>query len=187
MTQLSAALSRTFELGEISALGVKASSTIYTGSAVGIVPSSTGAGYARQLTAADIFAGFAVDDAVGTAADGGVSVKVRTKGKVVLTITSVAVTDIGKPVFASDGDTFTLTQSTNTYIGRLVRVDAANLGVVSFDADKPLGLIAPLTDSSGGTASDTIADVPGAYTEATLANQIASLAAKINGIIRQIT
>lgn len=43
--------------------------------------------------------------------------------------------------------------------------------------------VALLTDNSGGTASDTIADVPGTYTEATLANQIASLAAKINAIL----
>ena len=40
-----------------------------------------------------------------------------------------------------------------------------------------------LTDNSGGTPSNTIADVPGSYTEATLANQIASLAGKINEII----
>lgn len=40
-----------------------------------------------------------------------------------------------------------------------------------------------LTDNSGGTASDTIVDVPAAYAETTLANQIASLAAKINAII----
>lgn len=43
--------------------------------------------------------------------------------------------------------------------------------------------ITPLTDNTGGTASDTLADVPAAYTEATLANQLASLAAKINSII----
>lgn len=43
--------------------------------------------------------------------------------------------------------------------------------------------ITVLTDNSGGTASDTIADVPGSYTEATLANQIASLAAKINELV----
>lgn len=43
--------------------------------------------------------------------------------------------------------------------------------------------ITPLTDNSGGTASDTIADVPATYTEATLANQIASMAAKINELI----
>ena len=43
--------------------------------------------------------------------------------------------------------------------------------------------IASLTDNTGGTASDTLADVPGTYTEATLANQLASLAAKINLIL----
>lgn len=43
--------------------------------------------------------------------------------------------------------------------------------------------ITVLTDNSGGTASDTIADVPGSYTEATLANQIASMTAKINALI----
>lgn len=43
--------------------------------------------------------------------------------------------------------------------------------------------IVALTDNSGGTASDTIADVPGTYTEATLANQIASLTAKINELV----
>lgn len=40
-----------------------------------------------------------------------------------------------------------------------------------------------LTDSSGGTPSNTIVDVPASYTEATLANQIASLTAKVNAII----
>lgn len=43
--------------------------------------------------------------------------------------------------------------------------------------------ITVLTDNSGGTASNTIADVPASYTEATLANQIASLAAKINELV----
>jgi hypothetical protein len=63
-----------------------------------------------------------------------------------------------------------------------------NLGIVEYDATRGGigGQITELTDSSGGTASDTIADVPGAYAEATLANQIASLAAKINAIIRQL-
>jgi len=55
-----------------------------------------------------------------------------------------------------------------------------------FDEDKgawaQAAAIVALTDSSGGTPSDTIVDVPAAYTEATLANQIASLATKINAI-----
>lgn len=44
-------------------------------------------------------------------------------------------------------------------------------------------VIPNLVDNSGGVASDTIADVPAAYTEATLANQIASLTAKVNLIL----
>lgn len=40
-----------------------------------------------------------------------------------------------------------------------------------------------LTDSSGGTPGNTIADVPASYTEATLANQLSSLAAKINAVV----
>lgn len=43
--------------------------------------------------------------------------------------------------------------------------------------------IVSLTDSSGGTAADTIADVPASYTEATLANQLASLTRKMNEVI----
>jgi hypothetical protein len=43
--------------------------------------------------------------------------------------------------------------------------------------------ITSLTNNSGGSASNTIADVPAAYDETTMANTIASLAAKINEII----
>lgn len=50
-------------------------------------------------------------------------------------------------------------------------------------AKTQVAALVALTDSSGGTASNTIADVPGAYNEATLANQIASLTAKVNAII----
>lgn len=46
-----------------------------------------------------------------------------------------------------------------------------------------IAALVALTDSSGGTAGNTIVDVPGTYTEATLANQLASLTAKVNAII----
>ncbi len=45
-----------------------------------------------------------------------------------------------------------------------------------------LKAIATLTDSSGGTPSATIVDVPASYTEATLANQLASLTARVNAL-----
>jgi hypothetical protein len=43
--------------------------------------------------------------------------------------------------------------------------------------------IASLTDSSGGTASDTLAAITGSYVEATVENTVASLARKINQIL----
>lgn len=50
-------------------------------------------------------------------------------------------------------------------------------------AKTQIAALVALTDNTGGTPSDTLADVPASYTEATLANQLASLTAKVNAII----
>ena len=42
--------------------------------------------------------------------------------------------------------------------------------------------IGQLTDSSGGTASSTIAAIGGTYSQSEVANAIASLAAKVNAL-----
>jgi predicted RecA/RadA family phage recombinase len=187
MAQLTAAKARIYEQGDQADYGVRASQAIYEGSVVGLVPSSTGAGYARQLEAGDIFVGFAMLDVAAPAADGGALVRVRQRGKIVVPLTSVAVTDIGKPVYASDGDTFTLTAGSNTHVGRVARVDGTNSAVVEFDASNgSLGAVTELTDSSGGTAADTIAAIGGSYNQAEVRNAVASLAAKINAILRQL-
>lgn len=87
-------------------------------------------------------------------------------------------------VINQGADTFTLAYGASSVV--LTYKDATSL-----PAGKQLTLQIPLadyedltllTDNSGGTASDTLADVPAAYTEATLANQIASLAAKVNAV-----
>ena len=48
-----------------------------------------------------------------------------------------------------------------------------------------VGRVARLVDSSGGTASptSTVVDAPAAYAEATMANQLATIVAAVNGII----
>lgn len=46
--------------------------------------------------------------------------------------------------------------------------------------------ITPLTDNSGGVVSNTIAAVTGSYVEATMENQAASFAGKINELVAQI-
>jgi len=183
MTQLTAALSRTYLQGDLDDLPVKATSAIFEGTAIGFV-----SGYHRQLAATDEFAGFAMLDVASVATDGLANVRVRKRGRIVLTITSVAVTDIGKAVFATDGNAFTLTQGSAAHVGRVVGVYGTNLAVVAFDANRAGlgGQIAELTDSSGGTASDPLAAITGSYVEATIENTVASLAAKINAIIRAL-
>lgn len=43
--------------------------------------------------------------------------------------------------------------------------------------------ITDLTDNSGGTPADTIAAIGGTYSQAEVANAVASLAAKVNALI----
>lgn len=180
MTTLAADSPRVYELGEHNDLPVIASDIIYEGAAVG----DNGSGYARPLVAADPFRGFAtakVDNASGSAGDK--YVRVRQKGQIQLAISSLAITDVGKAVYASDDDTFTLTASTNSFVGRVKRWVSTGVGIVEFDASKGvLGQVVALTDSSGGTASDTIAAIGGTYSQTEVRNAVASLAAKINAI-----
>lgn len=157
MAALSADTQRKYEYGEFSDLPVKASSTIYRGDTVGMT-----SGYARQLVAGDLFAGFASAKAVGTGSDGGAKVNVIRDGLIELAVTSLAVTDIGKAVWASDSNTFSLTPSTGTRIGVVARFVSTGIGLVKFSASRVSGAggIVPLTDSSGGAAAnDTIGAV----------------------------
>lgn len=183
MTTLAKDTPRDYELGEMNEFPVIASDIIYEGAAVSL----NGSGYARPLTAGDKFLGFAeqnVDNSIGAAGDK--RVRVRTHGLVRLSVGSVAITDVSKPVFASDDDTFVLTQSTNTHIGRVHRFESSGVCVVAFDADKGAsGALTELTDNSGGTPATTIAAIGGSYSQTEVANAIASLAAQVNALIRQ--
>lgn len=180
MTTLAADVARPFELGDRNHYPVIASDIVYEGAAVG----DNGSGYARPLTAGDPFRGFAVAKADNSAgAAGAVRVEVRHKGRVQLAVGSAAITDVGKPVYASDDATFTLTATSNSYIGRIVRFISTGVVIVEFDAAKGvLGSFTALTDSSGGTAADTIDAIGGTYSQAEVRNAVASLAAKINAL-----
>lgn len=132
MTTLAASKARDFVLGELQDLPVIAADIIYEGAAVG----ENGSGYFRPLVAADPFAGFAqstVDNSAGAA--GEKNVRVRTRGRVILSVTGVtAVTDEGATVYASDDDTFTLTSTSNTAIGKVVRYISGTTVEVYFEA-----------------------------------------------------
>jgi hypothetical protein len=119
---------RNFGWGNVTQYPVLANATIYEGAAVGL-----SSGYARALTAGDAFLGFACGKVVGTAANGGAVAHVFRAGVVDLTITSVAVTDVGKCVYASDDGTFTLTQTTSSYIGQVEKYVTTNTATVTFE------------------------------------------------------
>ena len=62
-------------------------------------------------------------------------VRVRTRGRVILSVTGVtAVTDEGSTVYASDDDTFTLTSTSNTAIGKVTRYISGTTVEVYFEA-----------------------------------------------------
>lgn len=128
---LSADTPRAYELGTVNKVPVSASTLIYEGAAVGIT-----SGYARGLVAGDDFLGFARGraDNSAVATDGAIGCEVYSKGLIELTITGVAVTDVGLPVYASADGTFTLTQGSNSYIGLVYRYVKANTAVVAFCA-----------------------------------------------------
>lgn len=182
MTTLAADAPREFYQGDFHDFPVIASDIIYKGAAVG----DNGSGYARPLAAGDPFRGFAdykVDNSTGAA--GNKYVRCRTRGRIKLAISSLAITDVGKDVFASDDDTFTLTQSTNTRIGHVVAWVSTGYGIVEFNTTQ--AVITEITDNTGGTASDTIANTGGANpTTAEFENAIASLTAKVNQLIRRL-
>ena len=182
---------RTWDIGVHNDIPVIASDIIYQGAAVG----DNGSGYARPLVAGDPFRGFALekaDNSDGSAGD--INVRVITWGKVKLEISGLAITDVGKDVYASDDDTFTLTQGSNTRIGFVSRWVSDGVGIVAFKAAS--GVAAELTDNTGGTVSDTIADFVGVDVAddgpaqvalvSEVENAVASLAAKINFLLRRL-
>ena len=133
MTTLAANEPRAWSLGDHNELPVIAADIVYQGAAVG----DNASGYMRPLVSGDPFRGFAlekVDNASG--AEGDLNVKLLVRGKVKLSVGSLAITDVGRPVYATDDNTFVLT-GIGTYIGHVHRYVSSGIGIVAFDADIP--------------------------------------------------
>ena len=132
MTTRSSDIAREVELGTINELPVIAADIIYEGSAVG----DNALGYARPLAAGDQFRGFAESKADNSAgAAGAISVRARASGKIKLPVTSLAITDVGRPVYASDDDVFNVS-GIGSFVGHVHRYLSSGYGIVSFDADR---------------------------------------------------
>lgn len=194
MSTLTEDKQRAFEIGDLNDLPVVAADIIYAGSAVG-----DNAGYARPLVAGDQFHGFCIlraDNANGAAGD--INVTVRKYGCIVLNVVGVdGVDDIGKVVYASDDNTFTLTEAGNSRIGRIIRHESGTRCVVEFHAQAAqvadVGALtaAALTDNSGGAADATIAAITqaanaGSADVGPVKDAIADLAAQINAVVADL-
>lgn len=130
MATLSNDKPRKFHTGIYRDLEMIASDIIYEGSLVGL----NGSGYARPLQAGDQPIGFATkqaDNSSGSAGD--VKVRCQISGAIELTISGVAITDIGSAVYASDDDTFTTTAGSNSYIGRIVARPESDTALIEFN------------------------------------------------------
>lgn len=147
MATLSVNTPRSFELGDQSDYPVIAADIIYEGAAVG----ENGAGYARPLTAGDLFLGFArgkADNSAGSAGD--INVNVWRRGSVQLSVSGAVITDIGQPVFASDDNTFVFTPTANSFIGFVKRWVSSGVVVVDFDVDNFVSPYGPIVETKSG-------------------------------------
>jgi hypothetical protein len=156
---LSANTRRQYERADITTHGVLANATIYEGSAVG----SSG-GYARALTAADQFLGFALQKVVGTAANGGATIEVQHRGKVYLAVDSVAITDIGAAVYAADDGTFSLVSGSDSYVGIVHRFVDTGYAIVEFDAQGTGGNGLTLANVGATHSGDVSSDINANFT-----------------------
>jgi predicted RecA/RadA family phage recombinase len=154
MRALSADSPLKVEEGDFNDLPVLTAVTIYEGSAVGL-----SSGYARALVAGDAFQGHAFEQADNTSgASGAINVRVRSGTyKLQVTLASVAVTDVGKDVYMSDDATYTLTQGSNSAVGKVHRYVTTNTCIVmcqgvSSSADQPNHQHTSATDGGGLTS-----------------------------------
>jgi len=117
-------------MGNHSDAPVAATSKIYEGSMLG-----DSSGYARALVAGDLFRGHSLEYQDNTSGGAGDLTVEHLTGRYRLkvTITSVAITDIDRPVYASDDSTYTLTAANNTQVGSVLRYVKTNTAVVEFE------------------------------------------------------
>lgn len=116
-------------LGSKSDAPVAASATIYEGSMLG-----DSSGYVRPLTAGDLFRGHSleyIDNSSGSAGDRSVE-HLTGRYRLKVTISGVAITDVGKEVYASDDGTYTLTAANNSRVGVIARYVTTSTAIVEF-------------------------------------------------------
>ncbi len=154
---------------QMRTLAVKGTTTIYRGALVGLDRTS---GYARPLQASDQFQGLAYqhcDNSAGS--NGDREVILFTRGDFEFALTGAARTNIGRPVFATDDNTLTLSGASAAYIGQIIDVPATGKIIVRIDPQRRLTqtVIARLDSKTGSAAVNPVAvfSTPGVIVKAT--------------------
>jgi hypothetical protein len=142
---------------QLRTLAVKALTTIYRGALVGI---DRATGYAQPLTAATQFQGLAYercDNSLGS--NGDREVILFTQGDFEFNLSGTTRTAIGRPVFASDDNTLTLSGAFASYIGLIVDVPVTGKIIVRIDPQHRFTqtLIASLTSKTGSASVNPVA------------------------------
>ncbi|MGB2985845.1 MAG: capsid cement protein [Phycisphaerae bacterium] len=115
---------------ELRSLQVAADTHIYKGALIGLA-----SGYARPLTAGDLFVGIAYEEMDNTGGSAGdKSVRIYTLGDFGHALSGAAVTNIGDAVYASADDTLTFTSTSNSYVGHAVDVPASGQIILRLDS-----------------------------------------------------
>jgi hypothetical protein len=133
MTALTKDMNRIYELGNINEVPIASGAIIYQGAAIG----GNSYGYPRSLQPSDLFLGFAEDHFDNSAgSDGAKNVRVRKRGAILLDIEDITLADINKSVYATDDNSFTLSDQGSVYIGQISRIDSSNLALVEFNVSR---------------------------------------------------
>jgi len=188
----------------------QAAAVVYEGAILG----DNGSGYARCLVAGDPFVGHSMeyyDNSAGSAGDNKIK-RMRGRYRLEVTITSVAITDVGKAVYASADDTLTLTAGANSRVGVVERYVTTNTAIVDFqtheqsdaniDTSVSFIWVSPDGNDTSGNGSfskpfatitkaltlvtsarKTIMAMPGTYTEALSLTWPSITGVSINGVL----
>ena len=156
MTTLAANTPRDREIGDIGSYPIIASDIIYDGAAVG----DNGSGYARPLVAGDPFLGFCYSQCDNSSGSAGAKyVDVWKRGAVKLSVSGAVITDVGRPVYATDDNAFVLAGPTaSTFIGRIVRFVSSGVVIVEFDAQNLKEQLIDVSFGFKATAAATTGD-----------------------------
>jgi hypothetical protein len=127
---------------------------IYDGSPLG----DNGSGYARGIVAGDPFIGHSmefVDNSGGSAGDLNVT-RICGRYRLEVTISGVAITDVGKDVYCSANDAYTLTSGSNSRVGVVVRYVTTNTAIVEFQTTGSISSRLNLILSSAASGEENI-------------------------------